>query len=276
MRVITSIEGFRQEAGSAERPLGLVPTMGFLHAGHMALVHRARAENAALAVSIFVNPAQFGPGEDYVTYPRDMDADLAKLDQAGTDLVFAPSVGEMYPRGFDTRVDVGRIALRLEGASRPGHLQGVATVVCKLLSIARPDRAYFGQKDAQQSLVVTRLAADLNLGTEIVVVPTVREPGGLALSSRNAYLDPTERKAALVLYRSLCLARDLATSNAQEIRRFMRELVSTEPLAEIDYVSVADAETLDEVDEINAPTLVSLAVRVGKVRLIDNVLLGRR
>ena len=273
MKITHTIDEFRNELRPTERPVGLVPTMGFLHEGHMALVHRARSENATLAVSIFVNPAQFGPEEDFSSYPRDMDSDLSKLETADVDLVFAPSVEEMYPEGFDTHVDVGRFGERLEGKSRPGHFRGVATAVCKLLAIARPDRAYFGQKDAQQCLVVKRLNADLDLGAEIVVVPTVREPDGLALSSRNAYLSPPERNAALVLYRSLCLARDLRTSDAEEIRRQMRQLIESEPLAQPDYVSVADAATLEELDTISGPALASLAVRIGKARLIDNITL---
>ena len=276
MKVVESIDEFRDRLVRVERPLGLVPTMGFLHEGHMALVRRARADNPTLAVSIFVNPAQFGPQEDYATYPRDMDSDLAKLEGAGVDLVLAPSAEEMYPGGFDTYVEVGRTADRLEGAGRPGHFRGVATVVCKLLAIVRPDKAYFGQKDAQQSLVVERLNADLDLGAEIVVVPTVRETDGLALSSRNAYLDSDERKAATVLSRSLRLARDLweqGVSDAEEVRRRMRGLIDSEPLAQIDYVSVADAATMDELDQIDGPALVSLAVRIGKTRLIDNITL---
>ena len=271
MKVIETIEEFRREERGAERPLGLATTMGFLHEGHMSLVRRARSENATLAASIFVNPAQFGPGEDYSAYPRDMDSDLAKLESVGVDLVFAPSTEEMYPEGFDTYVDVGRIGDRLECASRPGHFRGVATVVCKLLAIVRPDRAYFGQKDAQQNLVVRQLAVDLNLGAEIVVCPTVREADGLALSSRNAYLGPGQREAATVLYRALRLAGDLGESSAEGVRRRMRTLIQAEPLATIDYVSVADPETLEELNEIAGTALVSLAVRIGKARLIDNL-----
>ena len=273
MKVIETIEGLRDELRSAGRPVGLVPTMGFLHEGHMALVRRARSETETLAVSIFVNLTQFGPKEDLASYPRDMAADLVKLQDAGTDLVFAPPLGEMYPNGFDTFVDVGKIGERLEGEFRPNHFRGVATVVCKLLAIARPDRAYFGQKDAQQSLVVQRLNADLDLGAEIVVVPTAREADGLALSSRNAYLDPEERKAATVLYRSLLVAQDLGTADAGLIRRRIREMIEAEPLARIDYVSVADASTLEELDRVDGEALVSLAVRIGKARLIDNLVL---
>ncbi len=273
MKVLPTISEFSEAVQTAARPLGLVPTMGFLHAGHMALVERARTENTTLAATIFVNPAQFGPAEDFATYPWDMKSDLAKLKDAGVDLVFTPSLEEMYPDEFDTYVKVGRLTQRLEGKARPGHFKGVATVVCKLLTITRPDRAYFGQKDAQQYLVVKKLNADLNLGAEIVVVPTVREADGLALSSRNSYLGTEEREAATVLHRALSLAEDLATSDAEEIRSRMREIIESEPLAEIDYVSVAHAETLEEIDAVAGPALVSLAVRIGDTRLIDNVTL---
>ena len=276
MDVIETVAGFRESYHSISEPLGLVPTMGFLHQGHMALVRHARAENASVVVSIFVNPTQFAPHEDYATYPRDMESDLSKLEGAGVDLVFSPSVEEMFPVGFDTHVDVGSIASRLEGAHRPGHFRGVATVVATLLAVVRPDRAYVGQKDAQQCLVVKRLNADLNLGAEIVVVPTVRESDGLAISSRNIYLGPEERRAALSLYRSLSLARSLwerGNRDAEEVRRQMRSLIEENPQAHIDYVSIADAETLEELSRIEHPALVSLAVRIGKARLIDNITL---
>ena len=276
MQIIESIAAFRQAYDPAEKPLGLVPTMGFLHEGHMELVRRAREENATAAVSIFVNPTQFGPSEDFATYPRDMDSDLAKLREAGVDLVFAPPVEEVYPPGFDTYIDVGRIGERLEGEHRAGHFRGVATVVCKLLTIVRPDRAYFGQKDAQQCLVVKRLNDDLNLGSEIVVCPTVRDTDGLALSSRNVYLSATEREAALSLYGSLRLAQDMHSqgeTDAASIRQRMRRLITESPLAGIDYISIADADNLAELDTIDRPALVSLAVRIGKTRLIDNVII---
>ncbi len=251
--------------------------MGALHEGHAALVRQARADNATAAVSIFVNPTQFGPGGDFGAYPRDLEADLARLEEAGADLVFAPAVGEMYPDGFDTYVDVGGVAAPLEGKARPGHFRGVATVVCKLLTMTRPDRAYFGQKDAQQCLVVKRLNADLNLGAQIVVVPTVREPDGLALSSRNVYLSPEQRGAAPVLYRSLQAGRRLVcqgTSDAEAVRRRIRGVIEREPLARIDYVSVADACTLQELDRVDRPALASLAAYFGETRLIDNVIIG--
>ena len=273
MEIFETVDGFRAACATAKRPLGLVPTMGALHAGHRSLLDRARSDNSTLAATIFVNPTQFGPSEDFSEYPRDRERDLAMMEETGVDLLFTPSVGEMYPDGFDTSIDMGRIAERLEGEHRPGHFVGVATVVCKLLSIAHPDRAYFGQKDAQQSLVIKRLNVDLNLGAEIVVCPTVREADGLALSSRNKYLSPAERNAATVLYRSLKLAEDLGTSDANEIRRRMHNLIDDEPLAVADYVSVADAEALEELDVVDRPALVSLAVNIGETRLIDNILI---
>ena len=276
MRVLETVADYTDAIGEAERPLGLVPTMGFLHRGHMALVERARADCASVVVSIFVNPSQFGPSEDFDAYPRDLPADLAHLEGADVDFVFVPTVDEIYPQGFSTYVDVGQLGLRLEGKSRANHFKGVATMVCKLLSLVRPDRAYFGQKDGQQYAVVSRLNADLNLGAEIVVVPTVREADGLAISSRNIYLNAGERRAAPVLYRSLCLARDLNTTDADRIRRSMAALIEDEPLAQVDYVSVADSATLEEVDSIAGPVMVSLAVRIGRARLIDNITLGDR
>lgn len=273
MKVVETVDRLRAELEGIERPLGLVPTMGYLHGGHMALVGRAREDSATLAATIFVNPAQFGPSEDLATYPRDMEADLSKLDEAGTDLVFTPSAEEVYPADFDTHVDVGRIGERLEGSARPGHSKGVATIVAKLLAMFRPERAYFGQKDAQQCLVVKQLNVDLNLGAEIVVVPTMREPDGLALSSRNAYLKGDERQAATVLYRSLKLAEELRAEGADvgRVRKRMQKLIAAERLAEVDYVSIADPDTLDELDAFQGPALVSLAVTIGSTRLIDNM-----
>jgi pantoate--beta-alanine ligase len=248
--------------------------MGFLHEGHMELVRRAREENATVAVSIFVNPKQFGPTEDFAAYPRDMQSDLDKLERASVDIVFAPSVDEIYPHGFDTFVDVGKIGERLEGQHRPNHFRGVATVVCKLFTIARPDQVYFGQKDGQQCMVIQRLNADLNLGAAVNVVPTVREPDGLAMSSRNVYLNREERAAAVVLYKSLCRAVQMnreGERSAETIRQEMRRILSGEPLARVDYVSIADHTTLEELDIVDRPALVSLAVRFGRTRLIDNM-----
>ena len=276
MRVIETVDEFRAATSDIDRPLGLVPTMGALHDGHMSLVSRARAQSATLAVSIFVNPAQFGPTEDYASYPRDMEADYARLDEAGVDLVLAPTTDEMYPAGSHTRVDVGSLSERLEGASRPGHFVGVATVVTKLLSIVRPDAAYFGQKDAQQGLMICRLNADLNLGAQIVLCPIVREADGLALSSRNTGLTADERRAATVLYKALSAAGSMETDNAEQVRKRMREIIEEEPLAALDYVSVADPQTLDELDVMTGSALALVAVRIGKTRLIDNMAIGSK
>ena len=259
-----------------DEPIGFVPTMGYLHDGHLTLVRQAKTENASVLVSIFVNPTQFGPREDFDKYPRDSERDLAMLEKERTDIVFMPLVAEMYPPQFSTGVEAGGITERLEGASRPGHFRGVTTVVAKLFNVVRPTRAYFGQKDAQQLLVIKKMAADLNMDLEIVAVPTVREPDGLAMSSRNAYLSPEQRQAAVVLYQSLSLAQTLWSQgerDARKLRREMTALIQKEPLATIDYVSVADTETLDESDTVAAPALVSLAVIIGKTRLIDNVVL---
>ena len=279
MKVINTIADFRAAERAAHRPLGLVPTMGYLHEGHLSLVRRCRADNPTAVASIFVNPTQFGPHEDLSTYPRDMDGDLAKLSAEGIDLVFAPPASAIYPTEFDTTIDVGDIARRLEGEHRPGHFQGVATVVCKLLTIVRPDNVYFGQKDAQQCLVVKRMNDDLNLGANVIVMPTIRDPDGLALSSRNAYLTPDQRESALSLYEALTLAERLYSDgirDARAIRREMLHVLEHVPGASIDYVSIADADTLAELDSIDPsrPALVSLAVHIGPVRLIDNLTLG--
>jgi len=281
MLVIESVREIVLACSGSPRPLGLVPTMGALHDGHLALVQRARGENQALVVTIFVNPAQFGPQEDLSEYPRDRERDLELLRQQGVDLVFAPGAEEMYPPGFDTWVDVGALGDRLEGAHRPGHFRGVATVVAKLFGLVRPDRAYFGQKDGQQLAVIRRLVRDLNLGLEIVAVPTVRDPDGLAQSSRNAFLTSSQRKAAPVVYRALCQAENLWSSgvrDAERLRTEVKAVLEGEPLVEsIDYASVADAESLDELDQLEGPgqgrAMVSVAVRIGRTRLIDNVIL---
>ena len=278
MRVLETVDAVRA-ARRELRILGLVPTMGYLHAGHMALVEQAKAENQAVAASIFVNPAQFGPAEDFARYPRDLPRDLAMLEAAGVDLVFVPPVAEMYSEGYSTYVEVEGITRLLEGAARPGHFRGVATVVCKLLNIMDAERAYFGQKDAQQTVVVQQMVRDLNLRTQIVVVPTVREPDGLALSSRNAYLSPEERAAAPVLYRSLEAARAAWESGERSgaaLRARMNDVLAREPLARVDYVSVADPRTLQELDDVGDTALVSIAVRLGRTRLIDNIVLSRR
>ena len=274
MKLARSIAECRELRAALAGDLGFVPTMGYLHEGHLALVRRARSENACVAASIFVNPAQFGPREDFASYPRDTERDLSLLRAEGVDLVFMPPVEEVYPPGFDTWVEVGGVTRRLEGKARPGHFRGVATVVCKLFNIVQPRRAYFGQKDAQQLRVITKMVRDFAMPLEVVPVPTVREPDGLALSSRNVYLSPDERQQALSLSAALRLAQDLVTAGerrAATVRSRMRRLISAQPVARIDYISIADAETLDELRVIDRPALISLAVRVGTTRLIDNV-----
>ncbi len=277
MRVISTNEKMAQACREAVKPIGLVPTMGALHAGHLSLVDRARADNLTVAVSIFVNPAQFGDDEDLEKYPRDLEGDLELLRRHGVDLVYAPTVDEVYPEGFDTWVDVGPLANKLEGHHRPGHFRGVATVVSKLFNVTRPGRAYFGQKDGQQTVVVQKLARDLEMGVEVVVMPTIREPDGLALSSRNVRLSPEQRQAAPVLYRALCRAYTLwmdGERHGDALRDVARgELQAESRVDGIDYVSVAGLETLDELEQIEGPAMVSAAVHMGPVRLIDNIVL---
>ena len=278
MDIVRSTADMMDACRRAARPLGLLPTMGALHAGHLSLVDRSLADNAATAVSIFVNPTQFGADEDLSLYPRDLDGDLELLRQRGAALVFVPDVAEVYPPGFDTWVDVGPVAERLEGTERPGHFKGVATVVAKLFNIIRPDRAYFGQKDGQQTVVVRKLARDLDMGLEIVVCPTVREEDGLAMSSRNIRLTPEQRRAATIIYRALSRGEELWARGETDARRLtavVEETLESEPLLDaIDYVSVADAETLEELAEVPGRAMVSTAVRMGSLRLIDNVMIG--
>ena len=278
MLTITTNTATTQAVRACPRPLGLVPTMGALHDGHLALVRQARRENATVAASIFVNPTQFGPQEDLATYPRDMERDLKLLEAEGVDLVYAPTPEEVYLPGFDTWVEPGELANRLEGAVRPGHFRGVATVVLKLFNVVRPDRAYFGQKDGQQLAVIRQLVRDLNLGVEIVAVPTVRDADGLALSSRNAYLTAEQRAAAPAIYRALSMAEELwreGATDAELLRSAVRTVLDGEPLIEdIDYVSVAHVATLEELERVDGPAMVSVAVRIGRMRLIDNVVVG--
>ena len=278
MQLLNTISDFRRARAEVTGTLGLVPTMGYLHEGHLALVRRARAENDAVAVSIFVNPTQFGPNEDLQDYPRDLQRDLALLKEEKVTLLFNPSPEEMYPKGHTSLIDVGPVSEPLEGMHRPGHFRGVATVVAKLFNIVRPDRAYFGQKDGQQVQVIKRMAADLDFPVEVVVVPTVREPDGLAMSSRNIYLNEPERRAALCLSQSLLRAQErwaAGERSAKALRRLATEAIEKEPLARIDYVSLAEADTLEELSgPIDRPAMLSLAVRIGKTRLIDNVILG--
>jgi len=277
VRVVETIAAMRAARAALSGSVGLVPTMGYLHEGHLSLVRAARQENDAVVVSIFVNPTQFGPREDFSTYPRDLERDLALLERESVDLVFAPDAAEVYPPGYGTYVEVGGVTERLEGAARPGHFRGVATVVAKLFNVVQPTRAYFGQKDAQQCVVVKKMVADLNFGLEVRVLPTVREPDGLALSSRNVYLGPEERVAARVLSAGLFAARkrwEEGERDAEALRRLVRETVGVEPRAQLEYVSVADATSLEELAAVDRPALVSLAARVGRTRLIDNVTLG--
>ena len=277
MRIVETKEELVRACREAARPLGLVPTMGALHDGHLTLVRQARKENQTLAVTIFVNPTQFSPQEDLAQYPRDLDRDLGLLRGEGTDLVFVPPAEEIYPLGFDTWVQVGALGERLEGAHRPGHFQGVTTVLTKLFNLIGPDRAYFGQKDGQQTVVVRQLARDLDMGVEIVVAPTVRDSDGLALSSRNVYLTADERRAAPVIYRALCKARELRCQGVEDcgrLRQAVEEVLAGEPLVgHIEYVSVAGAENLEELAEAKGRAMLSVAVHFGKTRLIDNVIL---
>ncbi len=277
MRTVVTIRELRDWRARARGAVGIVPTMGYLHAGHVSLVERARRENEAVVASVFVNPTQFGPSEDLARYPRDLERDQRMLAQAGCDLLFAPAPEEMYPAGFETLVDVGSVAAPLEGERRPGHFRGVATVVLKLFGIVQPHRAYFGEKDAQQLAVIRRLVRDLDVPVEVTGCPTLREPDGLALSSRNTYLSAQERRAAPVLHRALTAARErwaAGERDAEVLRRAMADVLAAEPLARVDYVSVADPETLRECSTATLPVLFSLAAFLGQTRLIDNLRLG--
>jgi pantoate--beta-alanine ligase len=276
MQSFIHIQELRQARMAFRGTLGLVPTMGALHEGHLTLVRRAKAECNHVGVSIFVNPSQFAANEDLSRYPRDLKRDLSLLEPLGVDLIWVPRPEDVYPQGYQTWINVSEIAKPLEGDRRPGHFQGVATVVAKLFHVFEPDRAYFGQKDAQQVAVIQRMVQDLNFPLQIVVCPIVRGPDGLALSSRNAYLRPPERHAALVLFRALAAARDAYDAGERDVNRLravMREVLGTEPLADVDYISAADPATLHELDRIESGVLLSLAVRIGKTRLIDNFLL---
>lgn len=277
MKTVESISEMKKVRHTMKGIVGFIPTMGYLHEGHLELVKKAKSENSNVIVSIFVNPTQFGPSEDFFSYPRDIPRDMAMLKTVGTDIVFMPTAAEMYPSLFSSWVDIEKVTDVLEGASRPGHFRGVATVCNKLFNIVEPSRAYFGQKDVQQCVVIKRMVSDLNMNLEVVICPTVRESDGLAMSSRNTYLKPDERKAAVVLHQSLSLAREMYLNgehDAQKVRSAMIEFIHREPLAErIDYISIADIKTLEELDEIKPPTVISLAVKIGKPRLLDNIIL---
>jgi pantoate--beta-alanine ligase len=278
MRVIETVAELRAARREMASPVGFVPTMGYLHAGHLSLAQAARAECATVVASIFVNPTQFGPNEDLSRYPRDLPHDLDRLATAGVDLVFTPTVAEMYPAGFATYVEPGgALAERLEAASRPGHFRGVATIVTKLFQIVAPDFAYFGQKDAQQVAVIRRLVADLNLPVELRVLPTVRERDGLAMSSRNGYLNAENRAAATVLYRALQAGRAIVESDppasAQQVIEAMRAVIAAESRVRLEYADICDPDTFAQLEAVRAPALLAIAARVGTTRLIDNFLL---
>lgn len=276
MKQVVTLDELRKTRAELNGAVGLVPTMGFLHQGHISLVKLAKKDCASVVATIFVNPTQFGPKEDLNAYPRDIPGDLKKLRDSGVDLVWLPTPEIVYPKGFNTWVNVEGVSDPLEGAMRTGHLRGVATVVAKLFNAVQPDRAYFGQKDAQQVAVIKQMTRDLNFPVEIVVGPTVREPDGLAMSSRNSYLNPAERKAATVLFRALTAAQSAYATGERDgeiLRTVMRKTIEAEPLAKIQYVSCADTETLLELGKIENGALLSMAVFVGKTRLIDNVIL---
>lgn len=276
MQVLTSTNAVQLRAldlRASGRSIGLVPTMGALHEGHLSLVRAARRENDVVLVSLFVNPTQFGPNEDLARYPRDLEGDRKKLEDEGADLLWRPPVEEVYPPGYQTYVRVEDLETRLDGASRPGHFRGVATVVSKLFHVCLPHRAYFGQKDAAQVAVIRRLVQDLSFPLQVIVCPIVREPDGLAMSSRNAYLSPADRQAATVLYRSLQAALSLYHAGnhaAESIRQCLTASISCEPRAKLDYAAVVDPDTLQPLDQVTGPTLLAVAAWFGGTRLIDN------
>jgi len=281
MRMIETVSEVRKavsDARKAGKKVGFVPTMGYLHEGHLSLVRRAKAENEFVVVSIFVNPTQFGVGEDYETYPRDLEKDRKLAESAGADVIFHPSVQEVYPQGYKTYVEVEGITSRLCGATRPGHFRGVTTIVGKLFNIVKPDRAYFGQKDAQQVAVIQRMVKDLNMDIEIIPCAIVREADGLAMSSRNTHLNEGERKAAPILSCSLFQAEVMIKNgerDAGRLKEFIAGAIKAEPKARIEYVEIVDAVTLEESEIIRGSILIALAVKFGKTRLIDNIRLEK-
>ncbi len=278
MQVIPTIAEFSQWRATAAHPVGFVPTMGYLHAGHLSLVRRARAENSSVVVSIFVNPTQFGPGEDFQRYPRDLNRDLGMLESVPVDAVFTPEVHEMYPAGASTVVDVEALSGIIEGASRPGHFRGVATIVCKLFHLVQPHRSYFGEKDYQQLQVIQRMVHDLRMAVEVIGCATVREPDGLAMSSRNVYLHPPERQAAAALSRALLHAAQLFQDgllDAAKLEADVRTILQNEPLLRIDYVAIVHPHTFQPVSEsVPEGAVICLAVWIGQTRLIDNIRLS--
>lgn len=277
MMIVSTLEELRSARSILDGPIGLVPTMGYLHEGHLSLVRRAAEECDSVIVSIFVNPTQFSPSEDLSAYPRDLERDLRLLEPLGVKLVWVPTQETMYPNGYQTWVEVEALTNLLEGVQRPGHFRGVTTVVAKLFNGVQPAKAYFGQKDAQQAAVIRQMTRDLNFPIEIVICPIVREPDGLAMSSRNTYLDSEQRQVATVLYRALSAAKDAydaSERDAEKLRIIMREIIAAEPLAIAQYVSCADYDTLQELETVSGEALLSMAVFVGKTRLIDNFVLG--
>lgn len=281
MVILTTIDKIREfikDARTKGKSIGLVPTMGYFHEGHLSLMSRARQDNDVVVVSLFVNPTQFGPGEDFQRYPRDLDRDARMAEEIGVDLLFCPSGEEMYPENYQTYVNVEKLSQGLCGTSRPGHFRGVATVVLKLFNIVQPNRAYFGQKDYQQLKVIEQMVKDLNVPVEIIGMPIVRERDGVAMSSRNTYLSSEERRAARVLSKSLKYAQELLDSgvnDANELSRKIEEFISKEPLAAIDYVAVVDSDTLEYLRIVEDKALVALATRIGTTRLIDNAIITR-
>jgi pantoate--beta-alanine ligase len=281
MRLIRSIKKmyeFSKKAHLEGKTIGFVPTMGYLHQGHLSLIRKARKENDIVVVSIFVNPIQFGPKEDFKKYPRDLKRDMNLAKQVGTDVIFYPDAKDMYPEGFKTYVNVEELSEKLCGKFRPGHFKGVATVVTKLFNIVCPDIAYFGQKDAQQAIIIKRMVADLNIPVKIKVLPIVREKDGLAMSSRNTYLNEKERKDALVLYQALNLAKELIKSgitDTKTIIRKMRQLIEKKKNAKIDYIEIVQMENLKSLKVISDNCLIALAVWIGKTRLIDNIIVNK-
>jgi pantoate--beta-alanine ligase len=280
IRTIEDMQALSRSLRAGHKTIGLVPTMGALHEGHLSLARHSKNDNDITVATIFVNPVQFGPLEDFKEYPRDIDGDLNKLSSVKTDIVFLPEVKEMYPDGFSTFIDIGSIGNLLCGASRQGHFNGVATIVVKLFNIVTPDNAYFGQKDFQQTVIIKKIVTDLAYHINIVVCPTVRENDGLAMSSRNAYLGREERRAAVILQKALRLGKDLMLSNAEDdvvhIKEKIKEHIMSEPLAAIDYVEIVNTSNLEKIVDINFPAAICVAVKIGKTRLIDNIVIEKK
>lgn len=279
IRTVSDMQGVGRWFRGECKTIGYVPTMGALHEGHLSLVRRSKEENDRTVVSIFINPTQFGPNEDFEKYPRDIEGDLSKLSALQTDVVFMPETGEMYPEGFSVSIDMGAVGKVLCGASRPGHFNAVATVVAKLINVVMPHRVYMGQKDFQQTVIIKKLVRELNADTKIVVSPTVREADGLALSSRNMYLNEQERKAALILYKALKLGEELILSRGMDesglVKKEMEAFIKTEPLAKTEYVDIVDAYNLAPVQRVIFAAVICIAIKIGKTRLIDNIIIEK-